>query len=105
MPLVISLEGVIPRNWRFIVSIIKKCFNLLLISFLLVSISIVYTNSAYSQLNLNKLKEDAEKVVPKKDSEKPKEITKDEADDIMLKAYYSIGPINNILNVRQGLYS
>jgi len=100
--------------------IMKKCFNLLLISFLLVSISIVYTNSAYSQLNINKLKKNVEKVVPKKDTEKkevekkdtekkeaekPKEITKDEADDIMLKAYYSIGPINSILNVRQGLYT
>jgi hypothetical protein len=115
------------------VSIMKKCFNILLISFLLVSISIVYTNSAYSQLNINKLKKNVEKVVPQKDSEKkdtdkketentenkevekkdtekkesekPKEITKDEADEIMLKAYYSISPINNILNVSQGLYS
>jgi hypothetical protein len=106
-------------------SIMKKCFNLLLISFFLVSISIVYTNSAYSQLNINKLKKNVEKVVPKKDtekkeeekkevekkdtekkeSEKPKEITKDEADEIILQAYYSIGPVNNILSVPSGLYS
>jgi hypothetical protein len=97
----------------------------MLISFLLVSISIVYTNSAYSQLNLNKLKKGVEKVAPKKDAEKkdvekndtekkdtekkdaekPKEVSKDEADEIILQAYYSIGPINNILNVYPGLYS
>ncbi|MDQ1326752.1 MAG: hypothetical protein QG641_32 [Candidatus Poribacteria bacterium] len=116
-------------------SIMKKCFNLLLISFLLVSISIVYTNSAYSQLNINKLKKNVEKVVPKKDSEKkdtekkevekketenkdaekkdnekkesekPKEITKDEADEIVLQAYYSINDVNGIRSVPPGLYS
>lgn len=79
----------------------KRQNMFIVFSTILLCLSFIMTSSVYSQLGLDKLKKKVEGVA----ESKPGGISKNEANEIVQQAYYSINPVNSIRSVYPGMFA